>query len=561
MITRLAPALTLLVLIGPVAAGLFGAAAPAFGYMPALGRSEISLLAWRELFGTPGLGTPIGVSVLIGFGATLLSLGFVILVAAAGHGTRAFAAMRRLLAPLLAAPHVAVAVGLAFVIAPSGLLFRIWGGWLGGPQIPPDLLIVNDPYGLAVIGGLLLKEIPFLLLMLLAALPQADAERSLTVARTMGYGRVAAWLKAVWPRVYPQMRLPILAVLAYGISVVDVALILGPNTPPTLPVQILKWISDPDLSLRFRASAGALLQLGLTGAAIGLWALGERVVGRLGLRWIEAGGRRAGERAAPVLASGLGGLFVCVAALAGLAVALWSVAEIWRYPSPLPATVTAETWMREADRAWSLSLNTLAIAGLATAIALVLTVLCLENETRRGMARRGFQGLEILYLPLIAPQIVFLLGVQIWLVWLDLDETLAAVTLAHLTFVLPYVFLALSDPWRALDPRYGRTALTLGASPWRALFLVRLPMLARALLTAAALGVAVSAGQYLATLLVAGARWPTITTEAVTLAAGGDRRVIAVYAVLQMLLPVLAFALALGLPRLFFRNRRGMEEG
>ena len=34
--------------------------------------------------------------------------------------------------------------------------------------------------------------------------------------------------------------------LAYGLSVVDMAMILGPNTPPTLAVLIWRWLADPD---------------------------------------------------------------------------------------------------------------------------------------------------------------------------------------------------------------------------------------------------------------------------------------------------------------------------
>jgi putative thiamine transport system permease protein len=39
-------------------------------------------------------------------------------------------------------------------------------------------------------------------------------------------------------------------------------------------------------------------------------------------------------------------------------------------------------------------------------------------------------------------------------------------------------------------------------------------------------------------------RWPTVTTEAVTLASGGQRHTAAAFAVLQALLPVLGFAWA-----------------
>jgi putative thiamine transport system permease protein len=91
------------------------------------------------------------------------------------------------------------------------------------------------------------------------------------------------------------------------------------------------------------------------------------------------------------------------------------------------------------------------------------------------------------------------------------------------------------------------------------LFRVRMPMLLRAILTAAAVGFAVSIGLYLPTLLIGAGRLTTITTEAVALASGGNRRVIGVYAFLQSALPALGFLVATAVPALIFRNRRAMR--
>jgi putative thiamine transport system permease protein len=121
------------------------------------------------------------------------------------------------------------------------------------------------------------------------------------------------------------------------------------------------------------------------------------------------------------------------------------------------------------------------------------------------------------------------------------------------------VFLSLSGPWRAFDPRYSAVAASLGASPAMIFWRVRLPMLARASLVAAAVGFAVSVGQYLPTLLIGAGRWPTLTTEAVALASGGDRRLIGIYALLQLLLPFLGFLMATLIPAMVFANRRDMR--
>jgi putative thiamine transport system permease protein len=552
---RWAPATTLAIFLGPVIAGLLGTALPAFGYLPALGGHAPSFEPFARLFDQPGLGTGIALTLTSGFLATTLSLALALGFCAAAHGTRSFARAQALLAPLLATPHAALAIGFAFLIAPSGWIARLISPEISGWDRPPDLATVQDPWGFAFVAGLVLKEAPYLLLCLVAALGQTDAGRAVTSARTLGYGPVMAWTKIAIPRLYPLIRLPVYAVLAFSLSSVDVALILAPTNPPTLPVLIVRWASDPHLDLFFPAAAAALLQLGLVLAAIGAWRLGEVLIARASAAWLIAGARGrsnsisgAAARAAMTTSFGL-----AIASL--LAVALWSVAQVWRFPDDLPAAWTLVTWMREplGAPAWT----TLAVAACATALALILVVACLENESRRGID--GRRALWALYAPLLIPQVSFLIGAQALLVRLDADGAFAALVWAHLLFVLPYVFLALADPWRKLDARYVRIAACLGASPARAFFAVKLPLLARPLLAAAAIGFAVSVALYLPTLFAGGGRWSTLTTEAVTLSSGGDRRVLGVYAFAQAALPLLVYAAALALPAFLFRNRRGMR--
>lgn len=125
--------------------------------------------------------------------------------------------------------------------------------------------------------------------------------------------------------------------------------------------------------------------------------------------------------------------------------------------------------------------------------------------------------------------------------------------------MLPYVFLALADPWRAFDDRYRRTAAALGRGPVAIFLTVTLPMLSRPLLVACAIGFAVSVDQYLPTLFAGAGRVVTLTTEALGLASGGDRRAIAVYALLLAALPATFFLAAIAGPAAFWRNRRGMQ--
>ncbi|NNG05654.1 MAG: ABC transporter permease [Inquilinus sp.] len=552
------PALTLALFLAPIGLGLIGTWAPAIGYLPALGGTALSLDPWRQLAAAPGLAGAVRLTLVTGFLSTALALALAFSLLAAWHGRPAFDRFRRLLGPLLAMPHAALAIGLAFLLSPSGWLARIVSPWATGWQRPPDLLLVQDPHGLALTLGLVLKEAPFLLLMGLAALNQIDAGRSVALARTAGYGPTMAWAKTVLPRLYPLVRLPVYAVLAYSLSVVDMAMILGPATPPPLAPLVLRWFDDPDLGHRFMAAAGACLQFALVAGAIAAWHGVERLVARLARPWLSAGGRGGGGALLRLVSGTAGTAAIAAAGLSVAALALWSLARRWRFPDALPGEWSLGNWMRSVDGLAPPAVTTLSVGLAATLIALALAVGCLEYERRAGI-RPTTRALWLLYTPLLVPQIAFLFGIQVFLVAVRLDGSWLALTWSHLLFVLPYVFLSLADPWRRLDERYRRIGACLGAGPARVFWRITVPMLLRPILVAGAVGFSVSVAQYLPTLFAGAGRLSSLTTEAVGLAAGADRRVAAVFAFAQMALPSLGFMIALAVPAMLYRHRRGLQ--
>jgi putative thiamine transport system permease protein len=386
------------------------------------------------------------------------------------------------------------------------------------------------------------------------------AEEHLRMARSLGYGPVQAWLKVVLPLVWPQIRLPVYAVLAYSLSVVDMALVLGPTTPPTLAPMVLRWFSDPDLTMRFQAAAGASLQFALVAAAIALWRCAEAVLGRLARPWLGGGARGGAGHLPRALAwVGIALLFgLWLGSLLGLAV--WSVAERWLFPAAWPDGLSLAAWQERSGGLLPPAVTTLIVGLAAALLALALVAGCLENESRTRR-RPGRGALTLIYLPLLVPQIGFLFGVQVLLVAVELDGGWLGLIWTHLLFVLPYVFLALADPYRSLDPRYARSALALGKPPWLVFARVKLVMLLRPVLIALALGFAVSVAQFLPTLFAGGGRFSTLTTEALTLSAGGNRRLIGQFGLMLALLPLAGFALALAIPAWRFRERRAMRVG
>jgi len=562
------PILTKLLFLFPIAAGLFGVLLPSLGYFPDLGGNQFHFEIFHQLLDHPALPNSVSLTLFSGISATFISLCLAILLAAmlsqdgnSGNNknkiSRFFVIVQRGLIPLIAVPHAAIALGLAFLIAPSGWIIRSLSFLVMGWETPPEWVTLQDPFGLSLIFGLVLKETPYLLLMILAALPQIRAQEYLRIGQSLGYGNFRSWLKLVLPQVYPLIRLPVFAVLAFSLSVVDVALILGPTTPPTLAVLILRWIDDPDLSFRFLASAGAVLLLVITLGSLFFWRVSEWLVLRKWRNWLTNGKRGSGNEAHNLAAlSGL--VLLGTAFFSVLGLAFWSLSLRWPYPHVLPQRWTSRNWERHWSSLQETAFTTLEVGVISGAIALFLVVGCLENEQWRRV-KFSFRSQWLLYLPLLIPQATFLLGIQILAVRLEMDGTFLLLVWSHLLFVLPYIFLTLADPWRNLDVRFPLTAQCLGASPLRILFRIKLPLLLKPLLIAAAIGFAVSVAQYLPTLFAGGGRFATLTTEAVSYAAGADRRVIGVYGFLQALFPWIALLLALAIPRWRFRNRAALS--
>ncbi|PDT83610.1 ABC transporter permease [Sinorhizobium sp. BJ1] len=542
----------------PILAGLAGIILPAFGYLPALGGSRFSLSHFAELAGQPHILRSSLTGLAAGLATTCAAVAIVGTFLAGFAGTPAFSRIQHLVSPLLAVPHAAAAFALAFLVAPSGFLVRLISPELTGLTRPPQWLVPNDPLGLSMVAGLITKEVPFLFLVALAALPQLPLRQARQLTAALGYGRLSGFIVSLWPALYRQIRLAVFAVLGYSVSVVDVALILGPQLPATLPVRIAQWTADHDLGARFLASAAALLQLAIVLAAVVIWLLIERL-GRFVLIRLTSSGRRLQKDAAPRLISAF--TMAACAALIFFGIAnlcLWSVAGLWPFPDAMPTTLTPKIWLRTLPQLWPALQTTIALALTAAALALFSAILLLY---RNGAADRGGNRprYELLYLPLLLPEISFVFGLQILFISAGIKPAFWSVLAVHFLFVLPYVLLSLAAPWRELDRRFERIAAGFGKSALRTLLTVRLPLLFRACLTAFAVGFSVSISLYLPTLLIGAGRLTTIATEAVALSSGGDRRVIAVYALVQGSLPFLAFLIASLGPQLLFRNRRAMR--
>ena len=415
-------------------------------------------------------------------------------------------------------------------------------------------MTLNDPWGMALTLGLVVKETPFLLLMALAAMTPALRHRQ-RVAATLGYGRGVGFALVVWPSLYPALRLPVLAVLAYGLTVVDMALIIGPASPPTLAVLAWQWLIDADLLTQSQgvAAAGWLTGTVLVTGVLMVVALHELAATRLFASrgsllqktpaWVRHFCRRL-----PLQPNVMWTTIVATYAAVWFALTVGSVSGVWPFPQVWPELLTLSAWQQVASSAHTVW-TTLGLGVASASVCLLWSVAWLELAPRRWQ-----QAMQPWFLlPLVLPSVLWVVGLYSLALHTRLEGQWLGLSLAHAVMVLPYVLLALVPAYQAVDPRQAVLVASLGRGRWVYLWRVKWPLLKRAIASAWAVGFAVSVAQYLPTLYVGAGRFATVTTEAVTLAAGAQRSLMSAYAALQMLLPIAAFALAawLGRPRRF----------
>ena len=508
--------------------------------------------AWHALWIDPQLPSSLAMTLWTGLAATALALALAALLLSLSFPGPRWERMVKALAPMLAVPHAAFAIGLAFLIAPSGWLLRALSPWATGFDAPPAWATTQDPWGLGLIAVLVAKEIPFLLWAAATQLRRTDTtarwSRELDVATSMGYAPHTAWWRIVWPQLWPRLGGPLLAVLAYSLTVVDMALVIGPTTPPTLAVLAWQWLLDADAAINAQGAAAAWLLAFVVAVLAGaLWAVPALL--RWRSRWTN-GQRGVSSRVLHLrllVLLTLGALPAIYLAVM-LALAVGSVSGVWPFPRLLPDSFSWQGWQSVAASAQTVW-TTCMLALISSVTALAWSVAWLEYAP----AQLDAQLRRLIYLPLLLPSVLWVVGLhRLSLAW-GIDGQWSGLWLAHSLAATPYVLIALSPAYLHFDPRYAAIAASLQKSSWQFLIRIKWPLLKASLSAALAVGFAVSVAQYLPTLFVGAGRFATVTTEAVTLASGAQRSLTAAYAWLQWLLPALMFGAAawVGRPRHF----------
>ena len=498
-----------------------------------------------------------GMTLWTGLASTVLAYGLCAWLVSHLFAQPLWARSVRALGPMLAVPHAAFAVGWVFLVAPSGWVLRGLSPWLTGFTETPLWPTSQDPFGLGVIVVVVCKELPCLLWAVATQLQRDDASvrlvREMQAAQTLGYARRTAFFCIVWPQLAKRIRWPVFAVLAYGLTVVDVPLIAGPSNPPTLSVLAWQLLQDSDILQNTQGAIAGWLLAGTVALVASSWLAlsnwpglrNSRISGHRGKEISTRFGRfDAASLAARVVLFGFTSLYLAV--LATLLVGSFS--GVWSFPEFWPQSWNLHAWLAVWESSASVR-TTLALAAASSVLALLWALAWLELASPRWQQIVR----ALLFVPLVLPSVLWVVGLHRLALHLHLSASFSALVLAHSLAVLPYTMIVLSPAYQGFDTRYASITASLGRSYTAFLLQVKWPLLRSSLLAACAVGVAVSVAQYLPTLYIGEGRFTTVTTEAVNLASGGQRSLVAAYAWLQWLIPALGFALAswLGKPRQF----------
>ncbi|MDE1237258.1 ABC transporter permease [Vibrio aestuarianus] len=539
------------VCIIPTIPGLLGVVASSFGYIPPIGLHHLSLGGFAMVFDWQGVWRSIGLTVYSAIASSYIACLISFAILQASWGSKFWRKVELSLSPLLATPHVAFAIGFAFLFAPTGMGVRALHGLFGfepnSYNVDDLALFIKDPYAVGLIVMLALKEVPFLLLMSISILSQLKIDHIEKVSASLGYSQAQMWWKCIFPQWLVKLRFPMLAVIAYSLSVVDVALILGPTNPPTFAVLVWQWFSDPDLTLLPRAAAGAMVLFAIASALI-VFARGvEWTVTKLWRHW-QYSGRHGVMLPGKTLFIGIISLTLLMVPL----MVIWSFAQRWRFPDLLPSHYSDRFWQLEWHSILSTVNQSVVIAIITSSTALIFALIAHEYRCKYQWQIPGY----IIAIPMLIPQLSVLFGLQVVALYLKSDAYFFWVIWAHVFFAFPFVYLSLDGPWRSFDNGLTKVALSLGKTPLQTWMRIKIPILLPAIVFAWAVGISVSLAQYLPTLMLGAGRISTVTTEAVALSSGFDRRVTAIYAIWQAILPLLFFSLSIFISRLQIKYRR-----
>ncbi len=232
-----------------------------------------------------------------------------------------------------------------------------------------------------------------------------------------------------------------------------------------------------------------------------------------------------------------------------LVLIVWSLSTRWFYPQVWPAQWGLRAWQYVFGTAGSQIVSGLIQSMLVALVTAVISVL-IGVPAGRALGLYNFKGKDmisvILMLPVIVPPLCVAMGLHLWFLKLGLAETFWGVVLVHLTFCLPYSVFVMWGVFSNYNPDYEDQARSLGATYWKLISRVMLPLTLPGIMVAALFSFLLSWSQYLSTLIIGGGRVTTLPILLFALMGSGDRPVAAAVSMVFVVPAFLALLLSAG---------------
>ena len=127
---------------------------------------------------------------------------------------------------------------------------------------------------------------------------------------------------------------------------------------------------------------------------------------------------------------------------------------------------------------------TLRVGFLSASIATVLGTLAALTLTRFGRYRGSTLFNGMVYAPLVMPEIILGLALLLLFVAIDFERGFWTIVLAHITFTMCFATVVIQSRLVTFDKSLEEAALDLGAPPWKTFFVITLPIILPAVISA-----------------------------------------------------------------------------
>lgn len=233
--------------------GLYAALVQSLGYFPAIGQTEMSFDAYREVFSSGNFIDSLILTIYVAVASTVISTTLAVLGALALRRSSGRVSAVVFQIPITI-PHLLAAVGIALVVSQTGLGARLasFFGLVGEPSDFPALLY--DRYSIGIILTYVWKEVPFVALIVLAGLRGVASELE-EVAQTLGANAWQRFWHVIFPVIAPGVVAASLIVFAFTFGAFEVPYLLGRDYPTMLPVTAYNEYRSIELSDRPAAMA------------------------------------------------------------------------------------------------------------------------------------------------------------------------------------------------------------------------------------------------------------------------------------------------------------------